>query len=778
MTDLPNDGTPPAPERVAELLELVKRLSNGGADHERLLSMLETMSVAKLGQSEGEQRDLAQVSEEEIRSIDQKADAERHTRVQRHLSAEARTDGRILAYTLFKDHDALFPRGRLKVAQTSPFGRLVELWLDTLPKAEKDRILSPEDRGIAANVEDAIEWWRAHGRDVASGSSMVPWAADGLELLAQDALEEVDGDQRLALIRLARRAQAMLSAEGWRASVVELLAAVRLIEQTQTVDREDLTDAVLPVLARIRGVSTGGVEAFGQFLGGLHALLWFGTGKSPSEGVLQSLTAIGDVAAKGKVPALLRLSIAIYEFTLSWLSSPRGQELPASDWRRARIAANNISGHLSALYGFDAGVDAELSDERREVVYLMNRMQTVSVLGAVRGVAKVGGGGRREDWEAFGFDLSVLPSDAGRLASAGTLLRAMNNVLSGWMFLDPGVYKKRLGIHWPDRGYLGETSSLVIAAFGALLRARQSEQTSEAFDEPVVAMFNAGLSLNRIARQHGEADTNLEAAEMVFYGAGLLFALSHGGSLRETLQELHGASCIVNLLGCATRMLPVARRNESFANAMQLLVDGASAVIDSGDMPAGQAARLAGSLNALASRAHISPRPFRLGSRPAEELMGRVEPMIDACVSELGLHQGLPGGQAVTVRSWRDDFVPQALPVMRDACRFVLNGVIRVEGQSEYVSTLARLSCLLATLVEMESMPGSEALQELVKPVGSDSSAIQRLLSESVVDRADWRRAFEMLPSNRQEPAAEFDSYCSWLDTKGILAWLPHVQLQ
>ncbi len=707
---------------------------------------------------------------------------------------ESRTapgDAQHLAYKLFGDHPQLFPNGRFAAARAKGLGALVEAWLGLLSTAEFDQLLTDEERKKVAIARDAGEWWRNQRQTVSNPAAPVPWTADGLEELALDAIANAGSDTQSWLLPIARQAQASGQVTEWQVALIQFFATLRMAEQSGDLDREICTDLMLLCLRRIRNVSPSSSEALRRFLGDLHGMLYFGSGGELPPSVLTSLSAIGDVAGEIRQQPFRRLSIVIYEFTLNFLARGVSDISAAERWQRARIAANNISGHLSSMYGFDSANVTGLGPERRRIISLINRLQVVSVVGTMLEGDDGANPSRAADWQEFGFGLDLTgdayrdpedPSVAQDQASSSPLnraslcLRAMNNVLSGWIYLDADLFQQALGDQWPEDGFLGDGSGLITATFGALLRSRHTQDSDEDADEPVSAFFNAGLLVSRMVRQVHAASSDYDAAEMVLYSLGLNFALQHASRLEEALGELNGGACLVNLLGSATRVFALANRKPVLAEALARTVSAARALLDQNVLQPAQQGRLIGSTKELIQRFSITPRRMRM--EEPSDLQAVAEQMLNACIQALELAPATP-----TSQEWRADFTSSALPIARAVCRLVLAKTLPAEDDP-LGATLTRLSRLLRLLVEASHRPPMEVMRELVN-VSADGEAdatdlhtlVRRTLTQEVPDRTDWRSAFDLLPANHPAPPTHLVSYRSWLDTPGVLSWLPNVQL-
>jgi hypothetical protein len=569
-----------------------------------------------------------------------------------------------------------------------------------------------------------------------------------------------------------------------------------LAEEFGDATREHVTDALLAVLNRVRGLG-GERDAYAEFLTLLFRMLFVevhGQGDVPI-GLMQSLAGIGDVAGHiDTVQRLQMLSIAIYDTLLERLAQ-RNDADGADAWNRARIAANNISGHLSKLLRMDSGVAPDFVAERRGLAELVNRMQLISCCGTAKG--ELGTAAYPQVWRALDFDLKRLagtddPTAAAaspRLLRIEALLRSMNNVLSGWAYLDSTLY--------PDdgrglaHGFLPQDTMLMLAFVGALLRAEYARHENRYLDEPASSLFNAGLSVERIGSMLGgvHAQGLLEHAQP-FYAAGTCWALARAESLAQAFDEYNGSACLVNFLGNLAR-LPARHAEAVQAEAFRLAIGLAVASGENALRP-DHWERMRNSLSIT-----IGQEPMARAQDRARAL--RASPRELAAVMTL-LYGHCRGG-ALTQRTAREGellvwgeaehFVADTAPAMRESLEVVarladpaVTGAA-AGAEASYEHLRRQVEDLMVRTVKLLEQP--RLMRRLVIGVRDDGldeerTALRRTLGDSALGRGVERQRRALLQDTGEAEAPEAPvalpaTYREGFARAGTFGWLPRLRV-
>ncbi len=679
-----------------------------------------------------------------------------------------------LAGLLFGADKELFKGGRSSNPQG--FGHLLEQWVDVLTPSEKGVLAASLD---SSTGKDDFDFASFVDELAADFNKPINWNVKGVRDFVAERFS-ADDRVRDVLMRIAPLAGLSPDRADWQARLMECLAVVRAADEQGDGNREHATDSLIDVLRRVRGMTASDGQRYREFIDTLHRLLRQDPYAELSVGRLQSLSALGDRAGSIKQAPYLLFAVAIYEYSLSLLCQFAQLASTSERWRRARIAANNISGHLSSTNAFDAGVPEQLGGDKLTVVRLMNRMQVISVLGNELGADAAGTTTLAEDWERFGLPLNGLASEGRHgdvYRSAATFVRAMNNVVSGWAYLEPAIFEAPLGNVWPQSGYLGERFSLLMACLGAVLRCRHAETARTDADEPGTTLFNAGLSVSRLRRTVTHSNDRFRAVEMILYGAGLYWALQgRGQTLAQAMQELHGDACLVNLTSGATELTQMRPKHPALEAALRLLPGLVAAMVDADLIVGVQRQRVENSVKELMEfDLATGHRPQRFtGAGDMAQIRRYLSQLLDALAAVVwGSDHGLPAAA-----SWDAGFTVSVTPWVRHCCEWVLN-----QGATGYSfdQTLGQMRAVLTVLLGLTQR--ADALEELVgvQPSKPGPSILRTTLEAMAGEPGRlWRMAFASLSVNK--PQTEQDelpqNYVDWLAQPGVLAWLASVQLK
>lgn len=609
------------------------------------------------------------------------------------------------------------------------------------------------------------EWWQRH-RNSAAG--LLPWHTDGLPELVGERLAA--GSLRDALMQVLTPSQSpRLTPRALEETVVEVLALVRAGELRGEADAELVTDVLVLVLSRVR--STPMPDAYRQFILQLYGVLWQEIRLAPNPGNVQSLATLGDVAGRVRLPGMQRLSVAVYEACLRHIA---GGLLGTGDdgWKRARIAANNISSHVSELAKFDGGISDELGGDELDLAYLLSRLQAINTVGSALTAPLPPGLLDETDWALIGVPPPANPHESVLRHAMVTIVRSMNNVLSSWIFLDPLVFGN-LAAEPGGRNFTGEAFNLVLSTFGSLVRSRMADATGKDYDEASSSLFNSGLAVTRLRRHRNEVDQAwMSAAEMSYYAMGLVWALARASDLDESLGPLHGSSCLVNLLGSAARIETLAEEHKDIHNALSTVVALAAQWARAGRFEGADAGRIESSLSNLGKR-YRSGRPAGVDSNA--DAAARVQRLWEALVQVLLQDTGqVSAGRPLPPI---DSQFTAGYPLQFS----VLAGVLQRGGQPELPVLAAQLRQVLDVLTDLVLQPDT-ALATLVARDDDGVTVVRRGLEAlernvAVGNRGvEWKADFAAITEQESSQSATFP-YQTLLDQPGALQWLPGVQV-
>lgn len=608
--------------------------------------------------------------------------------------------------------------------------------------------------------------------------------------------------QRLRAAAFATRADDVRSYAG---ILLEACSYVARAEEAGEANREAMTDLLLHLLDRVEGLNRGH-ENYADFVVMLYRMMEFDlrTEVLPTLGAMQSLAGTGDLAGHFRArPEFLHLAVAIYGTLLEDLAA-RGDANNANSelWNRARIGANNISGHLSSLNKLDSGVSPFLPPDLRKVAELVNRMQVVSACGAAL-TTQPSSPASSEVWRMLGFDVERLrggDSADDQLSRIEALVRSMNNVLTGWAYLDPLLYT-------PDdgnlaHGYLGDNTLLMVAFLGSLLRAGYAQAENKGLDEPASSLFNAGLSIERlrVVGPGNKSQVFLECS-LPFYGAGACWALTRAHDLRQALIGFHGESCLVNLLGSLAR-LPIAR-GVALRDRLDDLASTLTRERAEQCMRPENWRRVRNALAEMLGESRLSQAEQRTRAvSTSPELLGRhvtallVEVLKGTELGELTLSEG-------NAHTWGggSDFVAETAQVLRRAVERVAvamhstytRGVDYVDaGATEARTTLDATEAYVVLQKRVEDLLFRTGallrqpilLRQLIFPPavdteheGSPVSVLAQTLTGTSLGAAISHQRERIRPAedrNKHLPS----SYNDWFRRPGTFAWLPGIRLR
>ncbi len=605
---------------------------------------------------------------------------------------------------------------------------------------------------------------------------------------------------RIRLVNTTGGSGARLDSATFAARLMESFWRVARAEDMSEATREQMSDLILLLLNRVVGL-TRGHDSYGRFLVTLYRMLAqeLQAQAAPPLGILQSMAGVGDLAGHlNTQDRFLHLAVAIYGDVLEFLASRMDAVNTNADvWNRARIVANNISGHLSKLGRMDAGVDPGLEGAQRRVAELVNRMQVISACGTA--VGEIGTEAYPNVWTALGFDVArlsggdSLPSQ--RLSQVEALVRSMNNVLSGWTYLDPELYPHS-GEH-EAHGYMGNDVSLMLAFLGSLLRAAYALHEEKGLDEPGSSFFNAGLSIERASRIRpgGKRQAFLEAS-LSLYGAGACWALARGNTLEQAMNEFHGGACMVNLFGNLSRI--PARTDPAVLERLQPIALSLAVTASSGMIRLANWEKMRNSLTAVLGQEVMETAVARARSqRLAAPMLGhQLTSLLKALLPATG--QSLAADSLPSTGIWGEGpgFVEDVVAVLRDSVARIaplmrddesgLEGRPAAEaGKDSYESSRAIVEDLLFNTVELLSRP--RLLKDLVLPdtdgpAGRGDSAgrqtaLQRALDGTTLNStiSDQARRLWLPPKSDANPLPA--SYREWFSQAGTFEWVPGIRL-
>ncbi|WP_157725605.1 hypothetical protein [Vitreoscilla filiformis] len=364
--------------------------------------------------------------------------------------------------------------------------------------------------------------------------------------------------------------------EIWRKSFIEYIGVLCYVESIPiSIDVESATDAFVRALQNIR-VKDGLVKSkYVDLMYFVFAKIWIDS-RAWSENKYDSISAVAQVFQQGRGEDRKKV-VALYAMALRGLFSVSGGNKPLSSpewvWEKARICCNNASNELSSIFQFDGGIPGDPSDGQIRQAKIINRLQTISVVGNMVEAKSEEGDTKGLDqiWQRFDIDpmrwegvenLGEAPQSQ-VMSTMSTCIQSMLNVVSGWVILDAGLFEKAAIALNPEQKSssqtsavrLGEGGVLIISTLGACLRARSSLAKQEDFDEPVSALFNSGLAMARLRRQSDKNNLLLQACELACYALGLRFAVENSQlNVAIDLYRYHGTACLVNLLGTWERI--------------------------------------------------------------------------------------------------------------------------------------------------------------------------------------------------------------------------------
>jgi hypothetical protein len=640
----------------------------------------------------------------------------------------------------------------------------------------------------SAFAPTVAHWWALHER---YAGDVLQWNTNGLPNLLAQRFVDAPRLRNAALPVVSALRSPGLDRRMFGARVLELLGLIRAAEGRGEHNGEDATDTLALPLSRIVDIAGDTKPAYQEFLRRLYGLLWRdATSRQATAGQLQSMAALGDVSGRIKEDRFLRQAVVIYEAVIRDLCE--GLLADEQDkWTRSRIGANNISGFISTLARFDAGAGAARGDGLK-LARLMNRMQCISTIGSSVSEDFPERAVDVNDWKLLDSEHVVLPaasesSDQTRfLLDASMMVRAMNNVISAWSYADPQIFPFAVPAGSENRnrpeatgGGNGESFGLVLTTIGAMVRARYSVATGEDLDEPSSALFNAALALGRLTRQQSSLSASESAAGQVTFNAlGLFWALNQGRSLASALFELNGESCLVNMLGSATRLTDE-MRPEPVERALGPVVALANGWLKNNLITGNERFRIEASLRELNER-NRPDRPVKLDQVAAKELIENLWRQVIAAL-------GIEPGQADLSK----DFVGSALPKQIQLIRRVLDGDQSQRKASKFSEVSITLLNMLKRMMEIKQANdplNTLAVYEKQTHEGEKRTEIRRVLEGlSEPAGADWKIDFELMDKERVKTEALAletsvpseaslpKTYTELLDRKGALAWLPNV---
>ncbi len=613
------------------------------------------------------------------------------------------------------------------------------------------------DRDPAVSV---AEWWQRHRNDV---PGLLPWQTDGLPELVNERLAA--GSLRDALLQALTPSQnPRLAARALEELVVEVLAMVRAGELRGEADAELVTDVLVLALSRVR--STPLPDAYRQFILRLYGVLWQEIRLAPNPGNVQSLATLGDVAGRVRLPAMQRLSVAVYEACLRHIA---GGFLGANDdaWKRARIAANNISSHVSALAKFDSGISGNLDGDELHLAYLLSRLQAINTVGSALTAPLPPDLLDEPHWALIGVTPPANADEAVLQHAMVTIVRSMNNVLSSWIYLDPQVFGQ-VGSQSEGLNFTGEAFNLVLSTFGSLVRSRMADATGKDFDEASSSLFNSGLAVTRLRAGRDEVQQAwMSAAEMSYYAMGLVWALTRASDLDEALGPLHGSSCLVNLLGSAARIETITQEHQEVHNTLSAVVVMAAQWGRAGRFEGADAGRIEASLSSLGKR-------YRVGRTAG----------VDNNAAAAALVQRVWASLVRVLLQQTDQDLPQINQEFSSGYPLqfnILAGVLQRGGRPELPILAAQLRQVLGVLTGFVLKPDT-ALATLVALDSQGVTVVRRgleaLESKGPVGNrgSEWTADFAAIAEQESAQSTTFP-YQAVLDRPGALQWLPGVQV-
>ncbi len=559
----------------------------------------------------------------------------------------------------------------------------------------------------------------------------------------------------------------------WQATFLEAIWMLVRAEQSGEVTRERITDALLNACRRVTAAGNHD-DALSDFLKTQYRML----AEDPNQrgrlslGIVQSLSTVADTAGRGTRRGLLQLSIRLYLKTLELLAThyANQEEDFIGVWARIQAITNNVSGRLSTLGGLDSGVRQELPEGERQISQLMNRLHALNCVGEA--VLRGGDPSHAELWLGFGFDLTAMrdtevPMDDLRwLTRLEAVVRTMNNVLSSWAHLSPVTFPlltKRMG-------YLGEDSRLVMAAFGAMLRAAQADRSGDDMGDPASSLFNTGLSVTRLFKRLAFPDANGEWLEIICYLLGACWSFTRAKSMAEALQVLHGGSCLVNLAGALTR----APRHQEALPHFQAVVRETTIATLNGSFVGQDANRFANSALELLGESTL--RELRYRAADAEHdpaaLFDNLLGLLKLAMQRVMNHFKLPDEAPAIDRNLAKpgQFAAAAMPLVVLVVQATLKAVSADnihQGKAE--TSFAAVRATFADLLnEMTTLMRDPRLQ--IKGLTDVSSELRRMVGDT---SGSWSED-EADPDISALPP----SYAQWFSQAGTFTWLPSVQLR
>jgi hypothetical protein len=654
-------------------------------------------------------------------------------------------------------------------------------------RAERAGDASQEAVPVSPNpsmeVRSLAQWWAVH-QDKAQ--SALPWDADGMPAFLADRFVDSPRLRNATLPVVAAIRSPNINRSTFVLRIVELLGLIRAAEGKGERDAEDVTDSLALPLSKVVDVAGPTKQAYQQFLRRLYGLLWrdVTAQETTTSGQIQSMAALGDVSGRIKEDRFLRQAVVIYEAVIHDLCD--GLLVGEADkWTRSRIGANNISGFISTLAKFDAGAGAARGDGLK-LARLMNRMQCISTIGSVISERFPKGAIVADDWATLDPQHRFIPStDPQRenfLRDASTMVRAMNNVISAWSYADPEIFPLAVPESAdPDApeatgGGNGESFGLLLTTIGAMVRARYSRVTGEDLDEPSSALFNAALALGRLSKQQTSLSQAESAAGQVTFNAlGLYWALHSASTLDIALLQLNGESCLVNLLGSATRMNDEVR-TDGVDGALTPVVALAVGWLRNDEITGNERFRIEASLRELLER-NRSVKPVKLDRESAKQYVGEL--WAQTCIALKLKPNPFASGLA-------SDFVGTSLPVQMALIRRVLDGQLADGEPSKFAEVCTTLMQMLEAMMKIKD--SNNPLQELAVSQQQSSGGALKTEIRSVLEgltpavATSWKEEFEALDRERVKkielPDGQIDlptSYTELLETNGALAWLPNV---
>lgn len=615
-----------------------------------------------------------------------------------------------------------------------------------------------EDMGVASDDVSARTFFAWYDRSPEMLNEVVSWSGPDFPVDAR--FVDFESARRAALAKL----NSTSDKRRWASGFLEVAWVILQSELDGNADREQLTDTLLMGMRRVRDAGRE-EEALISFLGVTYRMLAENPDQRgrPSLGIIQSLTSIGDAAGRSRKPRLLRFAVATYLRTLGLLSthySSGGEDL-SGIWRRVQGLTNNISGRLSTLGGFDAGVRDGFQGDQKRIAQLMNRVQVLNCMGeALTHATQVS---NEELWTGFGFDLKVLqPAEqdevkANWLGWLEAVVRAMNNVLSSWAYPAPDVFKDL------KSEFLGEDARLVIAAFGALVRADYADRTGDDKGDPGSSFFNAGLSINRMFKQFVFGNADGEWLEVICYALGAGWAISRAKDVGEAINSHHAGSCFVNMAGALTRV----PKRGLIKQAFKALVGQIVAAQANGDFGGNDAFRFENSVREIFGEDGL--KEFKFQARDT-----RLDPqkMLEA------LRDLLESSQTCAVEAFGSDSVlPEISPGIWGEDKFfsLTLGLMKMVVESTLKSSQSAEQREEQSLGFLESIERVQSLLKQMVPLIHSHRAQIRTLNQvsEQFKELDTDTASYTFPETQKLPS----SYEDWFCQSGVFRWVPKVQL-